>query len=143
MKLIQVRLNIATGTAKVLSNTTLYEGEQYTARISVGFEGGQLIPTDQLYIEFVNKSGETVTYNLTKDDSGKHFADLPREILERGKLKYTIVKYNDTFKQLQKWYPEPLFITIAGDIGIDSLNKRPDVFADINARLKALEDKIK
>jgi hypothetical protein len=143
MKLIQVRLNISTGAAKVLSNTTLYEGEQYTARILVGFEGGSILPSDQLYIEFANKEGENKTFNLSKDDSGRYLVDLPREILSRGKLKYTIVKYNDTFKQLQKWYPEPLFVTIAGDIGVDSLNSRPDVFADINARLKALEDKVK
>ena len=103
MKRIRTKLNFANGSSKTLDNVTLYEGEQYATKIVILFENGQPISGDQLYIEILPKSkdDEIRVFNLTRFNN-KYEVILPRIAMERGQLKYTIVRYNDEFNELQK-----------------------------------------
>jgi len=141
MKQIRVKLNLLNGSTKTLDSVTLYEGEQYSTKIVINFENGFVRPSDQFYVEFIDKDNNPLVYNLTVEGS-KASVLIPRLPLSRGKLKYTIVRYNDAFTELEKFYPEPLFVTVAGDIAIDTLEKKPDVFADLNHRLLEIEKKL-
>jgi len=144
MKQIRVKINMATGKTKTLDVVTLYEGEQYTTKIIFLFEN-PIVAGDQFYIEVKPKDpkDEMRIYNVYADASNKKATILlPRIALQRGQLQYTLVRYNDSFEETQKFYPDPLFVSIAGDITMDTLERRPDVFADLNQRLKALEDKL-
>jgi hypothetical protein len=142
MKQIRIKINLKDGSVKTLDSVTLYEGEQYSTKILVSFYNGFIRPEDQLYIEFYDKDGTPIVYNMTIEENNAVVL-LPRTALKRGKLKYTISKYNDTFNELEKFYPEPLFVSVALDVSFDSLDSRPDVFADINRRLLELENKLK
>lgn len=141
MKQIRVKLNMSNGTTKTLDSVTLYEGEQYATKIVAILESGASITGDQWYLEVQPKGKDTTpqVYNATCYNN-KVEVLLPRIATERGQFKYTFVRYNEAFTELQKWYPTPLFVSVAGDITIDTLESRPDVFADINKRLKKLED---
>ena len=145
MKLIRTKLNMTNGSAKTIDSVTLYEGEQYSTKLIGIIEGGSIVPGDQFYIEVLPKSptDSPVIYNAEYNRLKNQIeVVLPRVAMDRGNFKYTFVRYNDDYTELQKWYPKPLFISVAGDITLDTLERRPDIFAELNRRVIDLEDKI-
>lgn len=139
MKQLNYHINLNTG--QMVNKTenrqlTIQEFESLTTRLLFRFSS-VVKESDKLYIFFPRA---TKTYHLVKQSSNQYYFDLPREILKRGRLEFVIQHYDSDLIEMNKYSPETyLYVTEGLDITNETLESRPDLFAEIIYRLEKLE----
>lgn len=118
---------------------TIQEYENLVTRLNFRFDR-PIKETDRLVIFFPR---QTKPYRLSKQTGNHFYFDLPRELLKRGRLEFVIQHYDKELIELAKYSPEsPLYVTEGLDITNDTLESRPDLFAEMLYKIEQLEKKI-
>ena len=141
MKQINYKINIATGTITTDSKTVINETENLSTTLVFIFD--KLVSVDDnMLIQFVNSKNESKTYRLDRVTNNKFSFLLPREILTKGRLYFTLHHYDKEFISLTKYTLENyLYVSQSLDITADTMDERPDIFAEMFYRLQKLEEK--
>jgi len=141
LKQINYKINIATGTITTDSKTVINETENLSTTLVFIFD--KLVSVDDnMLIQFVNSKNESKTYRLDRVTNNKFSFLLPREILTKGRLYFTLHHYDKEFISLTKYTLENyLYVSQSLDITADTMDERPDIFAEMFYRLQKLEEK--
>lgn len=145
MNKITCRINTNTKIIKYVTPETDIKINEYENRgTSITFLFDYPInETDQLFIVFLNSKKEAFTYQLSRQANNKYFLEIPREILSRGRLYYTIQHYNGDLTNLRKYAPDGyLYINPVLDVSIETLEHRPDLIAELIYEIQQLKQRI-
>lgn len=120
----------------------LFEGENVSTNVVFEFDRN-LHKDDKLYIIFKGSNGNSTPLQLKRLRDNRFTTAIPREVLSVGKLNYAIQHYdNEHFKQ-HKYVPQTMLTVYKSlDISQETLNTRPDIFAEMLYRIEQLEKKI-
>lgn len=117
----------------------LNELENLSTRLLFQFD--QAVPeSDKLLIMFVN--GATQWVGKLDRISGTKFSVLiPRQVMQKGRLYFTVERYDEDNVILEKYTPEPSYLYINKSLDISEVvDTKPDVFAELMYRIQRLED---
>lgn len=117
----------------------LNELENLSTRLLFQFD--QAVPeSDKLLIMFVNGATQWVG-KLDRINNTKFSVLIPRQVMQKGRLYFTIERYDEDNVILEKYTPEPsyLYINKSSDIS-EVVDTKPDVFAELMYRIQRLED---
>ena len=117
----------------------LNELENLSTRLLFQFD--QAVPeSDKLLIMFVNGPTQWVG-KLDRINNTKFSVLIPRQVMQKGRLYFTIERYDEDNVILEKYTPEPsyLYINKSSDIS-EVVDTKPDVFAELMYRIQRLED---
>ncbi len=121
--------------------TILNEMENMSTTLTFTFD--RVIPTtDKLLIIFVN--GDMANpYKLDRISNNRFSILIPREIMKKGRLYFTVHHYDEDLVHLAKYDAGGyLYVNRTLDISTNMLDKRPDIFADLYYRIQKLEEKV-
>ncbi len=143
MKQINYKINTRTGVITTDSKTTLNELENFSTSLSFTFD--KIInDQDKLLIIFINSKNESKVYKLDRLSSNKYNFLMPREVLTKGRLYFSIQHYDKDLIELAKYTPETyLYVSQSLDITANTMADRPDIFAEMFYRIQKLEEQIK
>ncbi len=117
----------------------LNELENLSTRLLFQFDA-PIPESDKLLIMFVNGTNQWVG-KLDRINNTKFSVLIPRQVMQKGRLYFTIERYDEDNVILEKYTPEPsyLYINKALDIS-EVVDTKPDVFAELMYRIQRLED---
>ncbi|QVK18102.1 hypothetical protein KHQ81_14945 [Mycoplasmatota bacterium] len=119
--------------------TILNELENMSTSMTFIFD--RIIPADnKLLILFVN--GDTVKpYKLDRINNNRYSIAIPREVMKKGRLYFTVHHYDKDLVELAKYSPAGyLYINKSLDISADMMEIRPDLFAELYYKIQKLEE---
>jgi len=117
----------------------LNELENLSTRLLFQFD--QAVPeSDKLLIMFVNGATQWVG-KLDRINNTKFSVLIPRQVMQKGRLYFTIERYDEDNVILEKYTPEPSYLYINKSLDISEVvDTKPDVFAELMYRIQRLED---
>lgn len=117
----------------------LNELENLSTRLLFQFDA-PIPESDKLLIMFVNGTNQWVG-KLDRINNTKFSVLIPRQVMQKGRLYFTVERYDEDNVILEKYTPEPsyLYINKSSDIS-EVVDTKPDVFAELMYRIQRLED---
>lgn len=144
LKQVKCKANTQKGSIEIepsSKDTILNELENLSAAITVTFDKNISID-DIMLIIFVN-SGEVEPAKMERVKDNQFTVPIPRKVMQKGRLYFTVQHYDKDLVQLTKYTPETyLYVNKSLDISVDVGNKHPDIFAELYYRIGQLEEKV-
>jgi hypothetical protein len=123
------------------SDIRLIEYENKATTITFNFD--KMINENEKLVIIFSNNKESIPYQLTRLSSNKYMVEIHREILARGRMYYIIQHYNQDASIMAKYAPEGYLYVNAGlDVSVETLERHPDLIADMIFRIQKLENEI-